>query len=127
MAILKLKHLLSYCKINSINLEATKSHFICVNGTDADRVPLPTTGGDIKNSSHIDLLGSHLSESGSVAADLQLHYDARFTTCIKFYNFLKSLVNIEGVGSQIVYLGILFSFPIPPNIVCNILVFKLWF
>ena len=90
LAFLKLKHLLSYCKINSINLEATKSHFICVNGTDADRVPLPTTGGDIKNSSHIDLLGSHLSESGSVAADLQLHYDARFTTCIKFYNFLKT-------------------------------------
>ena len=32
LAVLKLKHLLSYCKINSIKLKASKSQFIVING-----------------------------------------------------------------------------------------------
>ena len=90
LSIQKLKHLLTYCKTNSIKLETSKSHFIVINGTNEDCASIPTSGGNISNSNHLSLLGSHLSASGSIADDLKLHCHSRFKACIKFFNFLKA-------------------------------------
>ena len=51
---------------------------------------MPTSCGDISNSDHLSLLGSHLSASGLITDDLKLHHKSRFKACIKFYNFLKA-------------------------------------
>ena len=75
--------------MNSISLEASKSQFIVINGDQEDRNPLPTDLGSIANCKHLSLLGSHLSESGNLSADLSLHFESRFKSCIKFYNFLR--------------------------------------
>ena len=88
LAILKLKHLLSYCKINSINLEATKSHFICVNGTDADRVPLPTTGAICKDRAlpthRSSIRGSVTTISGQLERNKNSHFKSHGVgRCIK--------------------------------------------
>ena len=90
LAILKVKHLISYCILNSIKLEPSKSHFIVINGEDNDTQPLVTDHGSISNSNHISLLGSHLSASGLISDDLKLHYDSRFKAAIKYYNFLRA-------------------------------------
>ena len=90
LSILKIKHLLEYCRINSIKLETSKSHFIVINGNKEDRSPLPTSSGYILHCDHLSLLGSHLSASGAILNDLKLHYESRFMACIKFYNFLKA-------------------------------------
>ena len=90
LAVLKLKHLLSYCRLNSIKLEASKSQFIVINGKDTDYSPLPTDLGYIINGKYLSLLGSHLSASGIIADDLKLHFDSRFKSCIKFSNFLRT-------------------------------------
>ena len=88
LAILKLKHLLAYCNTNNIKLEASKSQFIVINGESSDYQPLPTDLGPI--ASHLSLLGSHLSASGVLSDDIKLHFESRFKTCIKFYNFLRT-------------------------------------
>ena len=89
LAIIKLKHLASYCKRNSIILEPYKSNFIAINGNDEDRTSLPIEENKIENNGHIATLGSHISESGNVQDDLKLHVLKRYRACVKFYNFLK--------------------------------------
>ena len=90
LAVLKLKHLLSFCKINNIKLEASKSQFIVINGEENDYLPLPTDLGVINNYKYLSLIGSHLSASGLISDDLKLHFESRFKSCIKFYNFLRT-------------------------------------
>ena len=90
LAVLKLKHLLSFCKINNIKLEASKSQFIVINGEENDYLPLPTDLGVINNYKYLSLLGSHLYASGLISDDLKLHFESRFKSCIKFYNFLRT-------------------------------------
>ena len=69
-------------------MEASKSQFIVINGETSDYQPLPTDLGPI--ASHLSLLGSHLSASGVLSNDIKLHFESRFKTCIKFYNFLRT-------------------------------------
>ena len=40
----------------------------------------------LKNVDHLEILGSHIAESGSLNDDLDLHMKKRFSSCIKFYN-----------------------------------------
>ena len=89
LAILKLNHLLVYCRTNSIKLESSKSQFIVINGKEDDYQPLPTELGPIANCVHLSLLGSHLPATGNISDDIKLHLDSRFKSCIKFYNFLR--------------------------------------
>ena len=89
-AIRKLKSLLQYCKSNKIIPQYTKCEFVAVNGTEADREPLPFGEAFLQHASHIVLLGSHLTNTGSVAEDLQLHMKKRHPSVIKFYNFIRS-------------------------------------
>ena len=63
---------------------------MAVNGTEADREPLPFGEAFLQHASHIVLLGSHLTNTGSVAEDLQLHMKKRHPSVIKFYNFIRS-------------------------------------
>ena len=74
LPVLKLKHLLSYCRINNIKLEASKSQFIVISGEENDYLPLPTDLGVITNCKYLSLLGSHLSSSGLISDDLKLHF-----------------------------------------------------
>ena len=86
----KLKSLLVYCNLNSILPQYKKCWFIVINGTKADKDPLPFGTRYIENKSYIELLGSHLSQSGKLKDDISLHVAKRYKACIKFYNFLKS-------------------------------------
>ena len=119
LAILKLKHLLAYCRMNSIKLESSKSQFIVINGKEDDGQPLPTDLGPIANCVLLSLLGSHLSATGSISEDIQLHFDSRFKSCIKFYNFLienKCAVLKSRVLSNVLYNCETFGSTLPADI-----------
>jgi hypothetical protein len=63
--------------------------FIVINGSSEDRKPLPFGNSLLKNVSHLEILGSHISQSGSLVEELELHMNKRFGSCIKFFNFCK--------------------------------------
>ena len=84
----KIGHLLEFCGINSILLQASKCWFTVINGTAEDRLPLQVGNNDpIKYAEHLEILGSHIS--GSLRLDLELHFKKRFKNVIKFFNFIK--------------------------------------
>ena len=86
-AISKLKTLGKYCGINFILPQTTKCKFITINGDSADNEPLPFGDALLENVEHLEILGSHISSSGLVDDDLELHMKKRFSSCIKFFNF----------------------------------------
>ena len=90
LAISKVKHLIAYCRRNSIILEPTKSQFVVINGTDVDHTDIKIDDVLISHCSYLSLLGSHLSESGCLKDDMSHHLTKRYQTCVKFYNFVRS-------------------------------------
>ena len=88
-SIQKLCTLDSYCKANYILPQITKCKFIVVNGTDGDSDPLPFGDSLLANVNYLEILGSHLSHTGSLVDDLQLHMSKRYVSCIKFFNFCR--------------------------------------
>ena len=85
--IAKLNTLRLYCNTNYVRPQTTKCKFITINGTPTDNAPLPFGEDFLKNVQHIEILGSHIAESGRLADDLDLHMKKRFVSCIKFFNF----------------------------------------
>ena len=89
IAIAKLSTLLRYCGLNCIIPQYKKCEFIAINGDEKDR-ELPFGDKVLKHVPHLESLGSHLSSSGKLVDDLQLHMDSRYKSCIKYYNFLRA-------------------------------------
>ena len=85
----KLKTLCKYCKENYIIPQPTKCKFITINGEEADKSPLPFDDSTLGNESYLEILGSHVMETGLLDDDLALHMNKRFISCIKFFNFCK--------------------------------------
>ena len=73
LAVSKLKHLASYCTRNSILIEPSESSFIVINGSTNDKCDLPLGNNFIENNNHLSVLGSHLSETGTLKDDLKYH------------------------------------------------------
>ena len=75
LSISKLCTLSKYCLINYIIPQVTKCKFSVINGTDSDKEPLRFGDSSLTlgNVDHLGILGSHISESGSLTADLELH------------------------------------------------------
>ena len=122
----KLKHLVSYCRINSMKLEPSKSHFIVVNGTAEDMVNFNLSGVTISYKDYLSLLGSHLSSSGNLMDDLTLHMRERFKVTHKFFNFIKTnryaplCVKLKVlkacVMSNLLYNCETFGYSVPPDL-----------
>ena len=89
-AMSKLKSMLKYCDLNGIIPQFTKCEFLVVNGTEEDRAPLPFGRTCLKCVEYIILLGSHLTSLVSLADEAQLHMKKRYTSVIKYFNFLRS-------------------------------------
>ena len=62
-AISKLSSLLIYCNLNKIIHQYTKCWYIVINGTENDKTSLEFGQRFIENRHHIEILGSHLSQS----------------------------------------------------------------
>ena len=86
----KLRTLLSNCDANYISLQLTKCEFIVINGNDYDKQNIPIPNGFVKHVLVVKLLGSHISESGSITVDLQHHMKDRYLAVSKFFNFIRS-------------------------------------
>ena len=86
-AIEKLRTLRQYCNINYIIPQTTKCKFITINGTPTDNEPLPFGDDLLNNVNNLEILGSHVADSGLLSDDLDLHMTKRFPSCIKFFNF----------------------------------------
>ena len=86
----KLIHLLEYCGLNSIIPQYSKCEFIAINGDDGDVEDLPFGNRLLNSVTHLNLLGSHLSATGTLAEDLKLHMQSRHKSCIKYFNFLRA-------------------------------------
>ena len=86
-AIAKLQTLRQYCNINYIRPQTTKCKFIVIDGSQSDKCPLPFGDDYLKDTDHLEILGSHIAGSGMLAEDLELHMKKRFMSCIKFFNF----------------------------------------
>ena len=86
----KLRSMLKYCDLNGIIPQFTKCEFLVVNGTEDDRAPLPFGNTFLKCVEFILLLGSHLTSLASIAEEARLHMKKRYTSVIKYYNFLRS-------------------------------------
>ena len=86
-AIAKLQTLRQYCNINYIRPQTTKCKFTVINGSDSDHCPLPFGDAFLKDTDHLEILGSHIAGSGLLSDDLELHMKKRFPSCIKFFNF----------------------------------------
>ena len=67
----------------------TKCKFIAVNGDQDDIEPLPFGDSSLENVDHLEILGSHISASGLLQDELELHMTKRYKSCIKFYNFCR--------------------------------------
>ena len=76
--------------MNHISLQLSKCEFIVINGDEADSQPLFCDNERIGNVPYLTLLGSHLSASGLLNDDLDLHMTKRYLAVHKFYNFLRS-------------------------------------
>ena len=85
--IAKLKTLRKYCDINYIIPQVTKCKFITINGDADDNKELPFGDAELKSVENLQLLGSHICNSGSLVDDLELHMKKRYASCIKFFNF----------------------------------------
>ena len=69
----KIGHLLEFCRINSILLQASKCWFTVINGLLEDQTPLKVANNEpVKYADHLEILGSHIS--GSLKMDLELHF-----------------------------------------------------
>ena len=90
LALSKLRTLVQYCGINYIIPQYSKCEFIVINGTKRDKQPMEFGEKSISAVTDLTLLGSHLSTSGSLRDDLDLDYNSRFKSCIKYFNFCKS-------------------------------------
>ena len=86
----KLKTLLSYCKNNYISLQLTKCEFIVINGNDNDKTDFLIPNGVVRHVEVVKLLGSHITESGSIDVDLSHHMKDRYLAVLKFFNFIRS-------------------------------------
>ena len=86
----KIRGMIQYCKENKIMLQLTKCMFIVVNGSEKDKQIIPFDEEVIPSTSEVLVLGSWLSELGSLQHDLSLHLKYRFKNCIKYFNFLRS-------------------------------------
>ena len=86
----KLRTLLSYCDVNHISLQLLKCEFIVINGDDYDKQNIPLPKGSVKHVLVVKLLGSHISETGSITIDLQHHMNDRYLAVSKFFNFIRS-------------------------------------
>jgi hypothetical protein len=78
-----------YCSQNYIVPQFTKCMFIVINGSQEDRISLPFANSLLENVNYLEILGSHLIQSGSLVEELELHMNKRFYSCIKFFNFCK--------------------------------------
>ena len=76
--------------MNAIIPQYTKCEFIAINGDASDIQPLPFGSKLLKNVQYITLLGSHLSSHGTLTEDLKHHMQTRYTSSIKYFNFLKA-------------------------------------
>ena len=88
-AIKKLQTLSEYCSNNFIVPQFTKCMFIVINGSEDDKISLPFGNSLLENVNYLEILGSHLVQSGSLVEELELHMNKRFYSCIKFFNFCK--------------------------------------
>ena len=89
-AIHKLRSLLQYCLLNFIIPQYSKCEFLAINGTVADREPLPFGDCFLPHVLHITLLGSHITCTASLQEELELHMQKRYKSVIKFYNYIRS-------------------------------------
>ena len=90
LATSKLRSLLYYCNFNKIIPQYTKCNFVVINGDNNDMLPLSFGDAFIDNCDSIPLLGSDLTQTGNIKDDMKLHIKKRYSSCIKFYNFLCS-------------------------------------
>ena len=88
-AIAKLHSLFVYCDNNKIIPQYSKCEFVVINGEGNDFDPLPLGNAYIENKDYVSLLGSHISQSGNLVDDLNLHMKKRYQSCIKYFNFLR--------------------------------------
>ena len=89
-AIEKLKTLCNYCTQNYIVPQFTKCEFVAINGEEnVDTVSLPFGSSFLDHVNHLTILGSHVSSSGRLTDDLELHMKKRYSSCMKFYNFCR--------------------------------------
>ena len=61
-----------------------------INGDGNDREPFIIGADQIDNVPYLTLLGSHISQSGKLTDDLELHMSKRFIAVHKFYNFVRA-------------------------------------
>ena len=89
-AVAKLRTLFDYCYKNYIVPQIDKCEFLVINGNNRiDTIPLPFGGSTLKHVNNITLLGSHISASGNLADDLDLHMRKRYLSGVKFFNFCR--------------------------------------
>ena len=88
-AIAKLRTLCDYCNQNYIVPQFTKCEFIVINGKQCDITELPFGNSTLKHVNHLTILGSHISASGRLLDDLDLHMKKRYSSCMKFFNFCR--------------------------------------
>ena len=86
----KFRSLLAYCRMNHISLQVSKCEFIVINGDASDREPFIFENERIGNVPFLSLLGSHLSQTGKLEEDLELHMSKRYLAVHKFYNFIRA-------------------------------------
>ena len=86
----KFKAMLQYCRLNHISLQVSKCEFIVINGDCSDREPFIFGDDSIDNVPYLSLLGSHLSQTGKLEDDLDLHMTKRRLAVHKFYNFMRA-------------------------------------
>ena len=86
----KFRSMLAYCRLNHISLQVSKCKFIVINGDESDFEPLVFEGERIENVPFLPLLGSHLSQTGKLEDDLDLHVSKRYIAVHKFFNFIRA-------------------------------------
>lgn len=86
----KFKSMLAYCRLNHISLQVSKCKFIVINGDESDYEPLVFENEKIENVPFLPVLGSHLSQSGKLEDDLDLHMSKRYVAVHKFFNFIRA-------------------------------------
>ena len=74
--------IISCLNLISVNLLRETFNYI-------DTSPLPFGDSTLKDVNHITLLGSHISASGNIADDLDLHMEKRYSSCLKIFNFCR--------------------------------------
>ena len=85
----KLETLRKYCDLNYIIPQVLKCKFLTINGNADDNIELPFGDSWLEKVNELELLGSHICDSGSLVDELELHMKKRYFSCIKFYNFCR--------------------------------------